>query len=80
MKYFIKAFFGEWVEVSKEKYEHFRKNILVGAVNVDKTNPDEVEKFEAYAPKILSLESLMALKNFYGLYNFYKKSLLGSPQ
>ena len=45
MKYYIKAFFGEWVEVSKEKYEHFRKNILVGAVNVDKTNPDEIEKF-----------------------------------
>lgn len=53
MKYYIKAFFGEWVEVSKEKYEHFRKNILVGAVNVDKTNPDEIEKFLSRHSKVV---------------------------
>jgi hypothetical protein len=45
MKYFIRAFFGGWVETTKEHYEEFRTNILDGALNIDKSNPEKVEAF-----------------------------------
>ena len=45
MKYYIRAFFSNWHEVSKEKYEEFKKEILVGAINIDSSNKEEVDKF-----------------------------------
>ena len=45
MKYYIKAFYSDWRQVSEEKYNEFRKDILNGARNIDKSNPEEVEKF-----------------------------------
>ena len=44
-KYFIRAFFSDWHEVSKDSYESFKKEILVGAINIDKSNQEEVNNF-----------------------------------
>ena len=52
MKYYIKAFFSGWVETTKEHYEEFRKNILVGALNVDTTDPKRVEEFLSKHSKV----------------------------
>lgn len=52
MKYYIKAFVSGWRETTKEHYEEFRNNILVGAINVDKSNPEEVEKFLSKHSKV----------------------------
>ena len=45
MKYYIRAFYSDWHEVSKEQYDSFKKNILDGAINVDKNNPEAVKNF-----------------------------------
>lgn len=31
-KYYIKPIFGEWIEVSKEKYESYKKSMFEGCV------------------------------------------------
>ncbi len=44
-EYYIRAFFSDWHKVNKEAYEDFKKSILVGAINIDKNNKEEVERF-----------------------------------
>jgi septin family protein len=51
-KYFIRAFFSDWHETTKEVYEDFRKHILVGALNVKKSDKQEVERFLSRHSKI----------------------------
>lgn len=51
-KYFIRAFFGDWHETTKEGYESFRTSILVGACNVNKNDKQEVEQFLSKHSKI----------------------------
>ncbi len=45
MKYYIKAFYSDWRQVSEKEYNNFRKEILNGARNIDKCNTEEVEEF-----------------------------------
>lgn len=51
-KYFIRAFYSDWHETTKEGYEDFRKHILVGACNVNKNDKQEVERFLSRHSKI----------------------------
>jgi len=53
MKYYIKAFFGDWHETTKEGYEDFRKHILIGANNIKKDDKQEVERFLSRHSKII---------------------------
>jgi len=44
-EYYIRAFFSDWHKVSKEAYEDFKKSILVGAININKNDKEQVENF-----------------------------------
>ena len=44
-KYYIRAFYSSWHEVTKEQYENFKKSILDGAINVNKQDEKELNSF-----------------------------------
>ncbi len=54
-EYYIRAFFSDWHKVNKESYESFRKEILVGAINIDKSNKEEVERFLSRHAKVVEI-------------------------
>lgn len=44
MKYFVKSFFQGWREVSKERYDNFRKNILEHSTPPNLTRQELADK------------------------------------
>lgn len=54
-EYYIRAFFSDWHKVSKESYESFRKEILVGAINVNKNDKEQVERFLSRHAKVVEV-------------------------